>query len=229
VDSDVLALNDSFSLPAWQNTERKGRSERAHQRSKQRLAYDLTKRTFDVIGSLVLLAMLAPLMLLCAFLVRVTSGGPVLYRQRRLTSGGEEFSMLKFRSMYPEAELHTGAVWAASNDVRVTPVGRFLRRYHLDELPQLFNVLGGSMSLIGPRPERPEFSAMLATRYPSYHRRLQVPAGLTGLAQVDHGYCSSVEHYRRKIALDRLYVRKRSLKLDMAIAAKTVFVVINGG
>jgi lipopolysaccharide/colanic/teichoic acid biosynthesis glycosyltransferase len=127
-----------------------------------------------------------------------------------------------------DAEASTGAVWATKNDSRITAVGSFLRKTRLGELPQLINVLKGEMSLIGPRPERPEMVGVLEQELPSFHKRHQVRAGITGLAQVEHGYAGCTESYRRKLALDLLYVKRRCLLLDLRIAIRTIFVVITG-
>jgi lipopolysaccharide/colanic/teichoic acid biosynthesis glycosyltransferase len=129
--------------------------------------------------------------------------------------------------MRVDAEDGTGAVWAKSSDPRVTPVGSFLRLTRLDELPQLVNVIIGDMSLVGPRPERPEMSLELVKEYPQFHRRTEVKAGLTGLAQVDSGYASSISEYKEKLTLDIEYIDKRCFKLDFIISLKTIVVMIN--
>lgn len=168
------------------------------------------------------------MLLAVAIAIKITSPGPVIFRQKRLTAGGRVFTMLKFRSMIDNAEKVTGAVWAAESDPRVTRVGRFIRRTRLDELPQLINVLRGDMSLIGPRPERPELADTLTQTLPSFPKRLAVRAGITGLAQVGQGYAGNVDAYRRKLALDLVYVRKRCFLLDMRIALRTVVVMLTG-
>lgn len=192
------------------------------------MSYQRLKRIFDIIGSIALLVILSPVMMLTALAVRLSSPGPVIFRQLRLTNGGREFVILKFRTMRQDAESKTGAVWASSGDPRITRIGTFLRKTRLDELPQLFNVLAGEMSLIGPRPERPEFAKQLEAELPSFNRRLEVKAGITGLAQIGNGYASCLESYRRKLALDRLYVKEQSFLLDLRIALRTVIVVITG-
>ncbi len=191
-------------------------------------AYAPVKRLIDIVGAAVLLLVLAPVMLLCAALVRLSSPGPIIFRQRRLTRGGRVFTMYKFRTMHIDAETATGAVWAKKHDPRTTRIGSILRKTHLDEVPQLINVLRGEMSLIGPRPERPEFAGKLQKELPSFNRRLEVNAGITGLAQTTNGYASTMESYRRKLAFDRLYVRRRCLWLDLRIAARTVYVFLTG-
>jgi lipopolysaccharide/colanic/teichoic acid biosynthesis glycosyltransferase len=190
--------------------------------------YDTIKRAVDLAGALALGVTLAPVMLGVAVAVRSTSPGSVIYRQRRLTEGGREFMLCKFRTMRQDAERETGAVIAQLHDVRVTGIGRFLRKTRLDELPQLWNVLCGDMSLIGPRPERPELAKNFEKKIKGFNRRLGVKAGLTGLAQVIQGYPEYTDGYRQKLALDILYIKKKSVLLDMWIALKTVGVVLSG-
>jgi len=190
--------------------------------------YRLWKRIIDVLGSVVLLAFLFPLMLIVVALIKLSSRGPVIYTQLRLTQGGKVFPIYKFRTMVVDAEAKTGAVWAEKNDERVTKLGRFLRRTRIDELPQLFNVLAGEMSLVGPRPERPELAVELAKTYPRFYRRLEVPAGITGYSQVQRGYASCLQSYRSKLIWDIAYVNHMSFALDMKIAFKTVWVVLSG-
>lgn len=190
--------------------------------------YPFVKRVVDVVGSASLLVTLSPVMGGVAALVKLSSPGPVLFRQTRLTEGGRTFELVKFRSMVVDAEREKGAVLAEKADPRVTPIGRFLRKTRLDELPQLFNVLAGDMSLIGPRPERPEIAKDLSRRIPRFNGRLATKAGLTGLAQVIQGYPDGVKGYRRKLGLDLIYIRKQSVFLDLWIAARTVMVVLTG-
>lgn len=207
-----------------------GKSSELNQVSADTLAEgeDLDKRLFDILGASVLLLFSLPLMLLVAIAVLLLSGRPVLFGQRRLTTGGREFTMWKFRSMSRDAEVKSGPVWATVNDPRVTPLGRFLRRTRLDELPQIFNVLAGDMSLVGPRPERPEMADKLRESLRWFDKRLEVKAGLTGLAQVEAGYSGDMDDYRDKLALDILYVRKKSILLDLIIGFKTIKVILSG-
>ncbi len=186
------------------------------------------KRVVDLAGASMLLLATAPLMAAVAVGIRATSAGPVLFKQPRLTENGRVFMLLKFRSMRVDAERESGAVFAQDGDSRVTPLGRFLRKTRLDELPQLINVIKGEMSLIGPRPERPEIADELAAKIRGFHRRLRAKAGLTGLAQVVQGYPDDIAGYRRKLGLDLLYIRRRGVLLDLWIAMKTVGVVISG-
>jgi lipopolysaccharide/colanic/teichoic acid biosynthesis glycosyltransferase len=190
--------------------------------------YDRVKRGVDLIGAVTLGILLTPCMIGVAALVRASSPGPVLYRQKRLTQGGKEFVLCKFRTMRQDAERESGAVVATLHDNRVTPMGRILRKTRLDELPQLWNVLQGDMSLIGPRPERPELAKNFEKKIRGFRRRLGVKAGLTGLAQVIQGYPEYTDGYRQKLALDVLYIKKKSLALDLWIAMKTVGVVVSG-
>ena len=182
-------------------------------------------RVGDVGTSLALLALTLPLMLIVAVLIRLDSPGPVLYRQERVGLGGKPFTLLKFRSMRVDAEAR-GPVWAKQRDPRVTGVGSFMRRTRIDELPQLFNVLRGQMSFIGPRPERPHFVEQLAEVIPYYRERARVKPGLTGWAQVNFPYGASVEDARGKLSYDLYYVKHRSILLDLSILFATVRVIL---
>ncbi len=199
-----------------------------HDSHKGRRFYPMFKRSIDVAGSASLLAVVFPLMVGVAVAIKLSSPGPIFFRQARLTKGGRVFTLLKFRSMVNHAERSSGAVLAVKGDARVTRFGKFLRKTRLDELPQLINVLEGDMSLIGPRPERPEIACELVRSIPRFNRRLETKAGLTGLAQVIQGYPDGVRGYRRKLGLDLLYIRQSSLVLDAWIALKTVSVVLTG-
>jgi len=158
-----------------------------------------------------------PVMGLLIVLVQLTSRGPGLYRQVRVGCQGRTFSLYKIRTMRHDAEAKTGPVWTQPRDPRVTRLGRFLRRVHLDELPQLFNVLRGEMVLVGPRPERPEFTQYLAREIPGYMDRCLVPPGITGLAQINLPPDTDVDSVRRKLVLDLQYIRTASLSLDLRI------------
>ena len=182
-------------------------------------------RVGDIVLSLTLLAATLPLMLLTALVIACESRGPVLYRQERVGLHGRPFTLLKFRSMRQDAEAR-GPVWAMQGDPRVTRVGAFIRLVRIDELPQLFNVLRGEMSFIGPRPERPHFVAQLEQVLPFYRDRLLAKPGLTGWAQVNYPYGASVEDARAKLSYDLYYVKHRSLLLDLLILLSTVRVVL---
>ena len=181
---------------------------------------ELLIRLFDMVGSLAILIFALPLMLAVALLIKLTSSGPVLYRQERVGKGGRVFTLYKFRTMVNDAERHIGPVLAVQGDDRVTPVGRVLRRMRLDELPQLYNIFFGEMSLVGPRPERPYFVA----RHKALQGvRLSVKPGLTGLAQVRSVYDLKPAH---KVKYDYLYIQRRSLLLNIYILMHTIPVLL---
>jgi sugar transferase (PEP-CTERM system associated) len=184
------------------------------------------KRTIDIVVASVGLVVALPLMALIAACVKVTSPGPVLYHQPRVGLRGRIFTVHKFRSMRRDAERTTGAVWAKKNDERVTEIGRLLRRARLDELPQLWNVLRGDMSIVGPRPERPEFVSDLTRDIPFYGQRHVVRPGVTGWAQVQYTYGASVEDAMEKLQYDLFYIKNRSIALDLFIIAKTAKTVL---
>ncbi|MFO1093071.1 MAG: sugar transferase [Planctomycetaceae bacterium] len=215
------------------------------------------KRAMDIVGALALLAVVWPIMLLTALLVKLTSPGPIIFRQTRVGLNlrssdrrqnsddaadadrrdrldrrvqhayGRHFVLYKFRSMRIDAEC-CGAQFAVKGDPRVTPIGRFLRLTRIDELPQLWNVLKGEMSLVGPRPERPEFIEELSTEIPDYLQRLGLKPGLTGVAQIVNGYDNDLESFRRKVAFDLLYLQNCSAWNDCKILLRTVKVVLTG-
>jgi lipopolysaccharide/colanic/teichoic acid biosynthesis glycosyltransferase len=180
------------------------------------------KAVLDFLLTLALAVPALPILLLTALLVKLSSRGPVLYSQTRLGLNGRPFSIFKVRTMHHDCERSSGARWSQPGDPRVTPLGRFLRATHLDELPQLWNILRGDMSLVGPRPERPEFVPSLERAIPNYRGRLLVRPGLTGLAQVQLPPDSDIAGVRRKVAHDLYYVRHVSGWLDLRILACTV-------
>jgi sugar transferase (PEP-CTERM system associated) len=185
------------------------------------------KRALDVSLAVLLLIAGAPLFALVAAAVWLTSDGPVIYRQARVGRHGRIFTLFKFRSMRPDAEAGTGAVWASPDgDPRVTPIGRFLRRTRLDELPQLWNILVGDMSFVGPRPERPTFVETLTRDIPYYGQRHVVRPGLTGWAQVKYTYGASVEDALMKLQYDLFYIKNLSLSLDLYILFSTIKTVL---
>lgn len=169
-----------------------------------------------------------PLMAVVALVVKVTSKGPVLYSQERVGKGGKRFMIYKFRSMRIDAEKDSGPVWAQDDDPRLTCIGKFLRKSHLDELPQLINVIKGDMSLIGPRPERPFFVTKLKSEIAGYEKRLEVKPGITGLAQVRHKYDETIDDVKRKIKYDVIYIKKMCLMLDLKVLMWTVAVIFTG-
>lgn len=186
----------------------------------------VVKRTFDALTATIGLILAAPVMGLVAISIKLTSPGPVFYHQRRVGQHGRVFALHKFRSMCVEAEAQTGAVWATEDDSRVTPNGRILRRLRLDELPQLWNVLQGEMSLVGPRPERPEFVGDLTRQIQFYPQRHVVKPGVTGWAQVKYRYGASVEEAMEKLQFDLFYIKNMSLRLDLFIILKTIQTVV---
>ena len=187
-----------------------------------------TKRIADVLVSAVVLALGAPLWIALAALVRMTSPGPAIYRQTRTGRGGHPFTIHKYRTMVDDAERETGPVWATSRDARVTPIGRWLRKTRLDEVPQLWNVLRGEMSLVGPRPERPYFVDKLVDEIPLYSRRHRVQPGITGLAQVKHGYDADLDDVRQKLKYDLFYIENLSLQMDAKILLQTIRTTLLG-
>ncbi|HTM01187.1 MAG TPA: sugar transferase [Candidatus Omnitrophota bacterium] len=218
--------------------------------------YSRLKRALDILSSGIGLIILLPIFLLVAIAIKIDSRGPILYAQERVgknrrrrprraadpASGprpgapdrrktdcyGRVFEIYKFRSMVADAEKHTGPVWATQKDARVTRVGKVLRKTRLDETPQLWNVLRGDMSLVGPRPERPNFVISLARTLPDYPARCQALPGVTGLAQVKWRYDTSIETVNRKLQYDLYYLRYGRLLLDLKIMAATLRVVVRG-
>jgi sugar transferase (PEP-CTERM system associated) len=184
------------------------------------------KRVLDLVAATIGILVAAPIMILVAAAIRLTSVGPAFYHQERVGRHGRLFTVHKFRSMRIDAEATTGAVWASTDDPRVTPLGRFLRRSRLDELPQLWNVLRGDMSFVGPRPERPEFVHHLTQEIPFYGQRHVVRPGLTGWAQVRYTYGASVEDALMKLQYDLYYIKNLSLALDLYIIFSTIKTVV---
>ena len=187
---------------------------------------NLVKRTFDLTVSFMLLMVTLPVIALTALAIRLESPGPVLYRQERVGYHNRSFMLYKFRSMRPDAERDGAPRWAANRDPRITRVGAIIRRFRIDELPQLWNVFKGNMSFVGPRPERPFFVGQLAECIPFYNERHSVKPGITGWAQVNYSYGASLEDARQKLAYDLYYVKNRTLFLDIVILIQTVRVIL---
>ncbi len=187
-----------------------------------------SKRLFDLVASLAVTALALPVMLLAALCVKLEDGGPVFYQQERVGKDDKLFKVLKFRSMRPDAEQGGTPTWAATDDPRVTRVGRILRALRIDELPQMFNVFVGDMSFVGPRPERAYFVAKLIDEVPYYKVRHSIKPGVTGLAQVRYQYGASVADAVEKLQYDLYYVKNNSLFLDLLILIDTVQVVLTG-
>ena len=188
--------------------------------------YDPLKRAWELVAAIIMGIVLIPVEIIIAILIAITSRGPVIYRQTRVGKYGKEFRLYKFRSMKAlsadgSAEMK-GAQWATQSDKRTTPIGGFLRGSHLDELPQLINVIKGDLSFVGPRPERPEFVEKLQKDIPFYETRLLIKPGITGWAQINHRADLNLEDVKQKLQYDIYYLKNRSLMLDLAIIVKTI-------
>jgi exopolysaccharide biosynthesis polyprenyl glycosylphosphotransferase len=183
---------------------------------------------YSLLISIVAVTVTLPIMAVVAVLVKLTSPGPIVLRQKRVGFNGVPFTLFKFRSMYQNAEAKTGAIWAAKDDPRITPLGRWLRRLRLDELPQLLNVLRGEMSVVGPRPERPEFVAALQARMPYFRQRHCVKPGITGWAQINHKYGDNMEDALIKLEFDLYYIKHFSVALDTYILFHTAKTMLLG-
>jgi sugar transferase (PEP-CTERM system associated) len=187
---------------------------------------ELSKRTVDLTLAMAMLVLTWPLMIVTALLVRFDSHGPILFTQERVGRDGKPFTLLKFRSMRADAEKLSGPVWATQDDPRITRSGRFIRKTRLDELPQLFNILAGHMSLVGPRPERQHFVDDLQAKIPYFKQRHIVKPGLTGWAQINYRYGASFEDAVQKLQYDLFYIKNQSLLFDLSILFNTVKIVI---
>jgi exopolysaccharide biosynthesis polyprenyl glycosylphosphotransferase len=188
----------------------------------------IVKRTLDLVVAIVALVLVAPVLVVVCAAIRASGSGPIFFRQLRLGEGGRVFEIIKFRTMIERAEEPGVAVWATEDDARVTSIGRILRRTRIDELPQIWNVLRGDMSIVGPRPERPEFVELLRETVPFWTRRHLVKPGITGWAQVRRGYTADVMGTADKLSYDLYYLKYRSLLFDLAIASRTVGIVLSG-
>jgi exopolysaccharide biosynthesis polyprenyl glycosylphosphotransferase len=186
------------------------------------------KRVLDVLTSLIILLISLPISIIIAIAIKLDSKGPILFKQQRCGMDGTLFNIMKFRSMFQNAEETTGPIWSQKGDPRVTKIGKIIRKLRLDELPQMINVLKGEMSIVGPRPERPFFVKMLSKEIPYYNRRLKVRPGITGWAQVKHKYDESIEDVKVKLRYDLFYIENMSLKMDFKIIVRTVFVMLFG-
>lgn len=192
-------------------------------------SYQIIKRGMDIAMSLGMLIVAAPILPFVMLAIKLDSPGPVFFKQVRVGRGGKLFKILKFRSMRQDAEARSGAVWASNGDPRVTRVGRFLRKSRIDEIPQLWNIVVGDMSFVGPRPERPEFDEQLEREIPFYRARRAVRPGLTGWAQVQYRYGNTIADTLRKVEYDLYYIKNESLYLDLLILLRTVAVVLKLG
>ncbi len=186
------------------------------------------KRLMDIVVSFLILTLGAPLWLLLCIIIRLGSPGPAIFKQERVGRNGKLFTMYKYRSMFIDAEKYSGPKWATENDPRITPVGKFLRKSRLDEIPQFLNVLKGEMSLVGPRPERLFFVEQLKKEIPWYVRRIKMKPGITGWAQVKHKYDASIEDVKQKVLYDLYYFENMSISLDIKILLRTFLVALTG-
>jgi len=224
-ENSLTNLHDLRGVPAEGETNMSGYLRRGGAWSpgpdQPPTGYLRVKARLEQAAALGMLALSLPLLLVTAVLVRLTSRGPAIYAQKRVGANGRPFTIYKLRTMSHDAERETGPQWSPPGDPRITPVGRVLRILHLDELPQLWNVLRGEMNLIGPRPERPEIIRMLRRRLPDYELRLAMPPGITGLAQVQLASDTEVDDVRRKLALDLSYIERFGPWLDFRILVAT--------
>ena len=193
-----------------------------------RRAYHITKRIMDIVIASFAVLILSPLCLIIAVLIKATSKGPIFYSQTRSGKDGKDFEIYKFRTMRTDAEKDSGPVWAKAKDNRITPIGNFLRKSRIDEIPQFINVLKGDMSVIGPRPERPIFVKKLEGEIADYRKRLVVKPGITGLAQVHHRYDESIADVRKKVKYDILYIKNICFLTDIRIILRTFRVILTG-
>lgn len=192
-----------------------------------RRIFDIFKRASDIIGAMALGTLLSPVALIITILIKTSSKGPLLYRQERVGTNEGTFTVVKFRTMVRDAE-QGKAQWAVPNDPRITKIGKLIRKLRLDEIPQLWNILIGEMSFVGPRPERPEFVEELKKIIPFYKERLLLKPGLSGWAQVNYPYTASIEDSVKKLEYDLYYLKNRSPLLDLSIVLKTIYIVLSG-
>lgn len=203
--------------------------ELAKERRRRRKSFSLfLKRTFDLIASFAGLVVFFPVILASGIIVKSNSPGPIIYKQDRVGINNRIFTMYKIRTMRANAESRTGPVWSKRNDPRVVPFGAFLRMSHIDELPQLFNVLKGEMSLVGPRPERPEIVKRFKDAFPKYADRVTVKPGITGYAQIRHKYDEHIDDVRTKLKYELFYIKKICFLVDMSILLETLVIVMQG-
>lgn len=186
------------------------------------------KRAIDVVFSIFIILGFLPLWILVALAIKMTSRGPIFFQQKRVGKNGEIFTIYKFRSMYEDAEKHTGPVWADKKDLRITPVGWIIRKLRIDEFPQFINILNGDMSLVGPRPERPYFVDKLKRHIPLYSRRFKIKPGITGWAQIKGEYDTTIENVKKKLEYDLFYQENMSLRMDLKIILNTILIMIRG-
>ena len=203
--------------------------ELTRERIKKRKCISLVlKRTMDLIASFIGLIFFGPVILITGMIIKFNSSGPIFYKQRRVGKNGKIFIIYKIRTMIENAESETGPVWAKKSDPRVVKGGWFLRKYHIDELPQLFNVLKGEMSFVGPRPERPEIIERFNHHIPNYDKKLSVKQGITGYAQIRHKYDETIKDVKMKLRYEIFYIERMCLIVDIRILLITLWVVLMG-
>ena len=188
----------------------------------------LLKRILDIVIALIGIIICIPIWLIIGILIKIDSSGPIFYFQSRLGIKEKLFNIIKFRSMIYNAESDTGPIWSDSKDTRITRLGKILRRLHIDETPQLMNILKGDMSIVGPRPERPFFIKKLKESYPFYGRRLKIRPGVTGWAQINQPFDTNIKDVHQKLKYDFYYIENLSLRLDFHIMLRTVWVIFRG-
>jgi len=188
----------------------------------------LLKRTSDILISFATIIIVAPLFIVLALAIKITSNGPVIFKQRRVGLNGKEFIVHKLRTMHIDSEKDSGPVWATKEDPRITKIGRYLRKLRLDEFPQLYDVLIGNMSIVGPRPERIFFVSKLTEKFPHYRRRLNIRPGITGWAQIMGSYDTDLDNVKNKLKLDFYYIENISIWLDIKIMIMTFWIIIRG-
>jgi len=188
----------------------------------------IMKRIIDIVLSIVIVVGFLPLWILFAIIIPIDSKGSIFYLQKRVGKNDKEYMMIKFRSMVSRAEKMTGPIWATPDDPRVTCFGKFMRKYRLDEIPQLINVIKGDMSWVGPRPERPNFVKKLKDKIPLYSRRLRVRPGITGWAQIKGVYDQTIENVKQKLQFDLYYIENMSLRMDIKIILHTIYIMFSG-
>lgn len=198
--------------------------EHALECGQEKPGYECIKRGLDILFSLLGLVMVLPIIIFFGILIKLESPGPAIYKQKRIGLKGRLFTIYKLRSMYIDAE-KSGAKWAEKDDPRVTKIGRFFRKARIDELPQIYNILKGDMSIVGPRPERPEFTFQFEKEIPGFINRILVKPGLTGLAQVNGGYDIGPDI---KYMFDMKYIKNRNIRLDFVIILKTLKIIFSG-
>jgi len=195
---------------------------------RNRVFYEFFKKIFDLFFAFILLIITLPFWLIVALIIKFTSSGPIFYKQTRIGQEGKPFKIVKFRSMIKDAE-KDGAKWAEDNDKRITKFGKFIRKTRFDELPQLWNIIKGEMSFVGPRAERPEFHKQLKNSIPFFQERYLIKPGLSGWAQIKYGYGSTIKDSFEKVQYDLYYVKNRSFPFDLSIILKTINIILRGG